>query len=93
MYSVKINFYVIIFLLCVANSIITNLDHIHSYDDYLSVLEGSGLQLAQLAAADPSSSFPFHWVVVTQHWRGSRETDVGVACKARRRSLLLMDVV
>ena len=59
----------------------------------MSVLEGSRLQLAQLAAAVPSSSFPFHWVVVALDLRGSRETDVGVACKARHRSLRLMDVV
>ena len=32
-------------------------------------------------------------MVVTQHWRGSMETEVGVAWKAQRRPLWLMDVV
>ena len=75
------------------HQIITIIDHIHSYDDYLSVHEGTWLQLADLQQLWLLQHVsPFHWVVVTRLRRGFKVSVEGVACIAWHLPLWLMDV-
>ena len=67
-------FYVLGFIMLCHFKILTILDHIHSDDDYLSVLEGAWHSACRNSSCDSFSSFPLPLDCGYAARRGSRET-------------------